>query len=212
MSGRSLRIGDDQTAITLPDSPGKPLYLGRLSIKEEAAGKARVFAITDTITQSVLRPLHDCLFTILRQMPTDGTFNQGAPLDRLLALYNEGVIGDHHFHSFDLSAATDRLPIRLQCDILGYYIGTVASRLWGRLLTDRDWYLKNTDSTYRYAVGQPMGALSSWAMLALTHHYIIRVAAARVGVYDFNHYAVLGDDVVIANDLVAASYHTLVTD
>ena len=25
----------------------------------------------------------------------------------------------------------------------------------------------------RYAVGQPMGALSSWAMLALTHHFIV---------------------------------------
>jgi hypothetical protein len=57
-----------------------------------------------------------------------------------------------------------------------------------------------------------MGALSSWAMLALTHHYIIRIAARRVGLSDFTHYAVLGDDVVIANDLVAASYHTLVTE
>lgn len=25
-----------------------------------------------------------------------------------------------------------------------------------------------------YAVGQPMGALSSWAMLALTHHFIVQ--------------------------------------
>jgi hypothetical protein len=49
-------------------------------------------------------------------------------------------------------------------------------------------------------------------MLALTHHYIIRIAARRVGLPDFTHYAVLGDDVVIANDLVAASYHALVTE
>lgn len=28
--------------------------------------------------------------------------------------------------------------------------------------------------TVRYAVGQPMGALSSWAMLALTHHFIVQ--------------------------------------
>lgn len=57
-----------------------------------------------------------------------------------------------------------------------------------------------------------MGALSSWAMLALTHHYIVLVAARRVGLFDFTHYAILGDDIVIANDLVAATYHSIVTD
>jgi len=57
-----------------------------------------------------------------------------------------------------------------------------------------------------------MGALSSWAMLALTHHYIVRIAARRVGIKNFNHYAVLGDDVVICNDLVAHAYHALVTE
>jgi len=31
----------------------------------------------------------------------------------------------------------------------------------------------------RYAVGQPIGALSSWAMLAFTHHIIVQVAAYR---------------------------------
>lgn len=36
-------------------------------------------------------------------------------------------------------------------------------------------------SKVRYAVGQPMGALSSWAMLALTHHLIVAMAARRVG-------------------------------
>lgn len=57
-----------------------------------------------------------------------------------------------------------------------------------------------------------MGALSSWAMLALTHHVVVRIAARRVGLKDFTHYAILGDDIVIANDLVAASYHSLVTE
>lgn len=97
-------------------------------MKEEAAGKARVFAITDAITQSVLRPLHHFLFSLLKKMPTDGTFDQGAPLDRLLTLKAKGEMGSHLFHSFDLSAATDRLPIGLQRDILGYYVGTEMAR------------------------------------------------------------------------------------
>jgi hypothetical protein len=56
-----------------------------------------------------------------------------------------------------------------------------------------------------------MGALSSWAMLALTHHFIIQVAAIRAGyrMGAFDLYAVLGDDVVIANKKVARQYLTL---
>lgn len=115
-----------------------PLRLGKLAIKEEAAGKARVFAITDAITQSVMKPLHEFLFSLLAKMPMDGTFDQSAPLDRLVRLKHEGELGDHNFHSYDLSAATDRLPIRLQTDILGYYVGTRLATLWAKLLVERD--------------------------------------------------------------------------
>lgn len=53
-----------------------------------------------------------------------------------------------------------------------------------------------------------MGALSSWAMLAITHHFIVQWAAARVNIPDcsFEEYAVLGDDVVICEGRVAGAY------
>jgi hypothetical protein len=51
-----------------------------------------------------------------------------------------------------------------------------------------------------------MGALSSWAMLAVTHHMMVRIAAHRAGILDFNLYLVLGDDLVIANESVAEKY------
>lgn len=61
-----------------------------------------------------------------------------------------------------------------------------------------------------------MGALSSWAMLAMTHHALIQYAADRVarrkavkGLFRakwFGLYAVLGDDVVIADGPVAREY------
>jgi len=61
-----------------------------------------------------------------------------------------------------------------------------------------------------YAVGQPMGALSSWAMLAITHHFIVHYCAwitstVRRG-QAFLDYAVLGDDIVIWNKAVADKY------
>jgi hypothetical protein len=52
-----------------------------------------------------------------------------------------------------------------------------------------------------------MGAYSSWAMLALTHHAIVQFAAWRVGHRSwFTWYAVLGDDIVICDREVAAEY------
>ena len=95
-----------------------PLELGRLSQKFEAAGKVRVFAITDIWTQSCLYPLHQFLFGLLRGIEQDGTFDQAAPLKALLGR----EVPMPFIASYDLSAATDRLPIDLQEQILGLFI------------------------------------------------------------------------------------------
>lgn len=60
-----------------------------------------------------------------------------------------------------------------------------------------------------------MGALSSWAMLALIHHFIVQVAAWEVGYPKhklFKDYAVLGDDLVIADHRVARRYLQLLKE
>lgn len=87
--------------------------LGKLGLKEEAAGKVRVFAMVDPITQWLMSPVHKLLFSILRKLPMDGTFNQLKPIYRLLGL--KTVKG---LYSLDLSAATDRLPVKLQAQFL----------------------------------------------------------------------------------------------
>lgn len=97
------------------------LFLGRLSVKEEAAGKARVFAIADSITQAVMSPLHKSIFSLLEKLPQDGTLNQSAPLTRLRSLAAEGKFEGQQIYSYDLSAATDRLPIDLQAQVLSLY-------------------------------------------------------------------------------------------
>jgi hypothetical protein len=89
----------------------KSPFVGRLALKEEAAGKVRVFAMVDPWTQWALKPLHRKLFRILSRMITDGTFDQMKPLKRLP--FGEGPV-----YSLDLSAATDRLPIWLQTKLI----------------------------------------------------------------------------------------------
>lgn len=175
----------------------KPLHLGRLSIVYDQAGKARVVAITNWWIQLGLKPLHESIFDSLRRIPTDGTFDQIKPLDNLLS----NSLPGHKFYSFDLTAATDRLPIDLQVDILNA-LGINGS-LWKSLLSF-GWFYRS--EYVKYSVGQPMGAYSSWAMLALTHHVIVQVCAQRVGVNNFTNYAVLGDDIVINHDGVASEY------
>lgn len=60
---------------------------------------------------------------------------------------------------------------------------------------------------YQYAVGQPMGAYSSWAMLALTHHAIVQYANRLLGRRGWTEaYEVLGDDIVIFDPSLAAKY------
>lgn len=57
----------------------------------------------------------------------------------------------------------------------------------------------------KYSVGQPMGAYSSWAMLALTHHMIVQASGPSL----VRKYAVLGDDVIVSDD--APNYLTIMT-
>jgi hypothetical protein len=62
----------------------------------------------------ILKPLHETIFIVLKKIPQDGTFNQAAPLK----LLSELTRGTRTVYSFDLSAATDRLPIALQVQVL----------------------------------------------------------------------------------------------
>lgn len=192
-------------------------FLGRLAIKEEAAGKVRVFAMVDPLTQWVLNPLHKVLFKVLKRIPTDGTFDQLKPLEKV-------PYGKVPLFSFDLSSATDRLPIHLQKMILESLYGPDFAHHWGNLMVGRQYappVVTNNAVTgaslasVNYTVGQPMGALSSWAMLAITHHFIVQTCAWIAGVTKkgdfFSEYAVLGDDIIIWNSAVARQYLSMMS-
>jgi len=175
--------------------------LGSLAALKEGAGKTRIVAITDWWTQVLFRPLHDGLFAMLRLIPQDGTHDQWRPVQEWVIPRIR--LGSPCF-SFDLSSATDRLPVAAQKQILSRLFGSVFAWAWGVLL-DRDWWFQG--KPIRYAVGQPMGAYSSWAMLAVMHHVVVQMAAMRSGwVGWFPYYAIIGDDIVIADRGVADHY------
>jgi len=197
----------------LSDGPTKK-SIGKLHAKEEAAGKVRLFAIVDAWTQWALYPLHAIIFEILRRIPQDGTFDQTAPINLLSSKVSKGEVKS--LYSLDLTAATDRLPVSLQVHLVNDLVGDVEfGYRWASTLVGRkyDFYQMGYDKyhgSFHYAVGQPMGALSSWAMLALTHHFIVQCSAwlsktTPVGVW-YTNYALLGDDLVVGDSAVKAKY------
>jgi hypothetical protein len=203
----------DRTIIRNAHGHGKNVC-GRLALLPEAAGKVRVVALADCWTQWALYPLHKWLFSILKEIPQDGTFDQLKPVERLLKRVNSRQI----IYSYDLSSATDRIPIKIQEVLLACIFGEKFARTWAALLVGRPYVIpsriareQNVGTRFlHYAVGQPMGAYSSWGMLALIHHAMVQFSAQRAGLKGwFTLYAVLGDDIVIANDRVAKKYRAL---
>lgn len=63
------------------------------------------------------------LFKFLKSLPNDGTFNQGLSVQRCM---EKAKVSGKSF-GYDLSAATDRLPIKLQISLLSSLIGEEAS-------------------------------------------------------------------------------------
>jgi len=184
--------------------------LGKLGFKEEAAGKLRVFAMVDPFTQWLFKPLWNAILAVLDRIPQDGTLDQLRPVNALLKNRSKGP-----FYSFDLSAATDRLPILVQQQLLARFVGSWAATIWATLLVGRAYKVPGNDygidvDEVFYEAGQPMGALTSWGMLAFTHHFMVQWAAHRAGVVSssswFPHYAILGDDIVIADKATADEY------
>jgi hypothetical protein len=204
----------DSTAVLPNVHPTGKNASGRLALLEEPAGKVRVVALLDVWSQWALKPLHNWIFDLLRSIPQDGTFDQLKPVKTLLGK----VSNDTTIYSYDLSAATDRLPVIIQELLLAQVFGESFAKCWRELLVGRPYWVSKrvqrerglANRALRYAVGQPMGGYSSWAMLALTHHLMVQFSAYRAGIHGwFTLYAVLGDDIVIADCRVAKKYRAL---
>lgn len=82
---------------------GIPPISGRLACAYPGAGKRIILG--NSKNQRLLRPVHDWCMSVLKRIPMDGTFNQTAPLMRL--------VGSTDCYSYDLSSATDRWPFRI---------------------------------------------------------------------------------------------------
>lgn len=178
--------------------------LRRITFVKAPEGKARVIAILDWWSQTVLKSIHNWSFDQLRALKTDATFNQGSFLEIL------PKVGP--YFSFDLTGATDRFPVAIQKAFMSKVLGEERASAWHSILCDEEFLVGWTNEYVKYSVGQPMGAYSSWSIFSLCHHLIVQYSAELVlNRTNFKDYCILGDDIVIANEKVARSYEAVIT-
>jgi hypothetical protein len=192
--------------------PLKSKSLRKLSFFSDKEGKTRIIGILDYWSQSCLRPLHIRVNSILKKIPMDCTFNQ----NHFSTYLPQIRLRNNHYSSIDLTAATDRMPIALQKRVVEFLYGSAEkANAWEEILVGLPFNISGKTDSVKYGTGQPMGAYSSWPIMALTHHIIVQVAAQRHGLSGsrlrpvFESYSLLGDDLVIAHDLVAGEYRNL---
>jgi len=91
----------------------------KLTFLQDKAGKTRVVASLDHVSQSVLEPLHIYLTAALGKISSDFTSDQGKGRRLIQDVSKSGCI----MYSFDLKSATDRLPRELAIRVLSDFIG-----------------------------------------------------------------------------------------
>lgn len=170
----------------------------RLSTFPDKEGKMRTIGVLDYWSQMALKPFHLYIGRILEKIRQDCTLNQ-AKFKELLSGYN-GV-----YYSVDLSSATDRFPLILICQLLEQRLPSNFVNAWKDVMVGYPFTYQG--DRFIYQAGTAMGAYSSFNSFALTHHFIIYHCCKELGVvWKTLPYALLGDDIVIGNELVAEMY------
>jgi len=95
------------------------------SVVDDSEAKARIVTIFDYWSQSILRKLHLRLFELLETFNQDRTFTQDPFIPRRLG---------HKYHSLDLSAATDRFPLKLQKELIAKLVSGPYADGWEEVL------------------------------------------------------------------------------
>lgn len=126
------------------------------------------------MSQTVLKPFHTYLFSVLRRIKQDCTFDQSSFLGKM-------DINKGPFYSMDLSNATDRFPIIAILDLLRAHFDESQMDCWREIMVGYPFNKGNnkTDSV-TYNVGNPMGFYSSWASFTVAHHFVVYLACKRL--------------------------------
>lgn len=168
-------------------------YVGDIHYIPKSGTDYRPIAVPNRLFQQALVPIYRRLAWCVRRIPVDATFDQ----DRFNMDIQSRVTSDSRFvGSVDLSSATEHLPldwIRPYLDQLHLNDEEEASKGLFYELSRARW--NNDGYMSKWYVGQPLGSLPSFMVLALTHNLFTESLALACG-YGHSPYRILGDDIV----------------
>jgi len=215
--------------LEIPRTSQMPKGVGHIRYRVQPNGKVRYYASPYPVVQKLLKPLGDLVYDLLRDCEWDCTFDQSAGVTKVQQWLREGK----SCSSIDLTSATDVFPLKFQTDCIFRLCSLFAgdshiflSALKEQLslftyISREEWLLPPdmcdaisvpTGSTGRWKTGQPLGTYPSFGMFALSHAMLVLRACCECGVPAEEApkaFVILGDDIVINNDLVASRYLAL---
>jgi hypothetical protein len=190
-----------------PISSQKSSYR-RITAVPDKEGKTRLIAAGDYFSQTCLKSIHTYFNKVLRSIPQDQTFNQSKGLAELP--FNSKTT----YYSYDLTAFTDRFPMRILVGLLADNFGESKALAWYDIMCGYKFDYRDPKgklNNLRYEVGNPMGMYSSWSISTLCHHFIIYCCCQELGKSWYKaKYKMLGDDIIIFDDNLALKYQELI--
>lgn len=197
----------------VPRHPVVKQCIGKISFIQEPGYKLRAVANPSRIVQCMMNPLKGFLKELLLETTTDCTFDQDKGILRIQGWLREGKL----CHSIDLSDATNTFPRNYQISLLSKMIDQVTDlpyreRLSNTLEVFREcceapWFSKesNVVTAHRFTRGQPLGLGPSFFLFGFTHNVLLEGLCVKHNIVD-KPFVVLGDDVCISDQKLAAYY------
>jgi hypothetical protein len=176
-----------------------PVRAGEIHFLQEPGGKLRSVASPFRIFQLVLRPLGLELYDLIRTLPWDCTYDQSSAIPHIQSCLWQGK----SVHSVDLSSATDLFPLTVQETVLR---NVISKENWDSIdlwleLCRAEW--SSPIGVLHWTKGQPLGMFPSFAAFTLSHGMLLY--HLNNCLHD-NKFFVVGDDVVILDDVLYTNY------
>jgi hypothetical protein len=176
--------------------PDEYLYGGEVHFLQEPGLKLRAIASPYRIHQLALKPLGDAIYSIVRGLEWDCTFDQSKALPTIQAKLREGLM----VYSVDLTGATDYFPLEIQLAVLREVFGEIKDIELLQEIAQMRW--KSHIGDIQWKRGQPLGLYPSFGMFTLTHGLVLDYLAKGVP----GLFYVVGDDVVILDECLYKAY------
>jgi hypothetical protein len=211
-----LFLNGDKEEVVRPSGPVSFLSgetVGQIQhIPKKGTVKRRPIAVPNRFLQMGLAPLQDQLYLLVRRLPCDCTFDQSRFDVKIESrVTNPGL----YVGSVDLSQATDNLPrawgeFCVEKILLWRCCPTVKQsyRLFQEMAGGR-W--DNDGHISTWPVGQPLGTLPSFGLLAITHNLLLESLSFALGM-GHSPYCILGDDLLVFNKKVRKAYIRFMQD